>query len=90
MDVIVHCIFNCLDDYTLSEKGDIGSLLRAEALNSVSVLIDERLVDEDEGERLMARVGGLAVEKLDKVRWNAWNCFKRHIPTFGIHDTLTV
>ena len=90
MDVILERTFDCLGDYTINQKGDVGSLVRVEAINAVLVLLNEGLVDKDDEQRFVAEVGGLAVEKLDKVRWNAWNCIKSHMSAFGIRGVQTL
>lgn len=66
-----------LDDYTTDARGDIGSLVRTEALKAASSVW--RLVDSlgDEGQficnRLFPKILRLAAEKLDKVRSEAQN-----------------
>lgn len=66
-----------LDDYTTDARGDIGSLVRVEALKATSTVW--RLFDHlgDKGPRifntLFPKVLRLAAEKLDKVRSEAQN-----------------
>lgn len=64
-----------LNDYTIDERGDIGSLVRLEALLSLqealrNEAVSNSLLDED----LQAAVVRLAVEKMDKVRTEAATC----------------
>ncbi|KAI9765900.1 MAG: hypothetical protein M1840_007041 [Geoglossum simile] len=74
---------SALDDYTVDSRGDVGSWIRMEAIDAVSVgwvsgafrsgnSTSERLVEDV----LISRVARLAAEKLDKVRFKAWKCLR--------------
>ncbi len=68
----VHCALN---DYTINERGDIGSLLRLEGLAAMREVHKARVFDgSDEAQSLQAAIVRLAVEKLDKVRLKAAEC----------------
>lgn len=69
-------IFESLCDYTIDEKGDVGSLVRSIAIDAVTMLLGKNLVQETMRNLLIGRVCTLAAEKLDKIRWRAWNCLK--------------
>ncbi|KAH9881877.1 hypothetical protein J1614_001048 [Plenodomus biglobosus] len=63
-----------LNDYTITERGDVGSLVRLEALNTVrSAWTSGRLHDEESewGHKIYANVLRLSLEKLDKMRVTA-------------------
>jgi hypothetical protein len=67
-----------LDDYTTDARGDIGSLVRVEALKAVATVWNLIASLGDNGrllfEKLFPKVLRLAAEKLDKVRSEAQNC----------------
>ncbi|KAL6719073.1 hypothetical protein ACLMJK_003308 [Lecanora helva] len=81
-------IFKCLDDYTINVKGDVGSLVRIQAIEAASLILKRKLLDHKQTRQIMARVGGLAVEKLDKVRWKAWICLSQYTRLFKIYEDL--
>lgn len=86
---ILDAVYASLGDYTINEKGDVGSLLRIEAINAVTMLLGKNLLDEnDTKQKILARTGGLAAEKLDKVRWQAWNCLQPFMLTIGFDQRL--
>lgn len=63
-----------LNDYTITERGDVGSLVRLEALNTVRCAwTSGRLQDEESewGHKIYANVLRLSLEKLDKMRVTA-------------------
>ncbi|SLM39571.1 Tubulin-specific chaperone D, C-terminal [Lasallia pustulata] len=73
-----------LTDYTADKRGDIGSLVRVEAIDAVGVSWTYGLLNDEEIKRgLIAVVCGLAAEKLDKVRFRAWTCLQKCWPYFG-------
>lgn len=64
-----------LEDYTTDQRGDIGSLLRVEAIDAiVTAYKSGSLQESSEANHLLAQISTLAGEKLDKVRLRAWNC----------------
>ncbi|MCJ1288334.1 hypothetical protein MMC26_007689 [Xylographa opegraphella] len=68
-------ILNCLQDYTIDQRGDIGSLVRFEAIVTVHTVHKHgMLVTTRQRQELVARVCSLAAEKLDKIRYRAWQC----------------
>ena len=73
---VSNAIWLSLDDYTIDQRGDIGSLVRIEAINAVHTACQHDLLDEVTTRVLLSKVCGLAVEKLDRVRFRAWRCLK--------------
>lgn len=73
----------CLNDYTTDRRGDVGSLIRLEAIDGTAVVLKKGLVSMSERQDMAARVCGLAVEKLDKVRFRAWGCLQANWGVFG-------
>lgn len=69
----------CLNDYTTDRRGDIGSLVRLEAIDAIGVALSHQLLSDVEPRRsILARICGLAVERLDKIRFRAWTCLHDH------------
>jgi hypothetical protein len=61
-----------LNDYTVTERGDVGSLVRLEALTTTGTAWSSGLMKgPDLGEQLHADVIRLSLEKLDKMRTRA-------------------
>lgn len=78
-DHLVQAIEQSLNDYTTDQRGDIGSLLRLEAIDSVIQLVENlRAMSNSTGffRRLIIPIARLAAEKLDKVRFQAWTCLQ--------------
>ena len=73
----------CLDDYTTDQRGDVGSLVRIAAVDAVSKVLKKNLLNLSDCQILAAKVCGLAVEKLDKVRWRAWSCLQSNWHVFA-------
>ena len=72
---ITQAIAASLQDYTNDQRGDVGSLVRIEAIKTVHAAWRYGLLNgKDEHRDLLALLCGLAVEKLDKVRNSAWFC----------------
>ena len=74
-DTIASNFVEFLNDYTTDRRGDIGSLIRVEAIQAVGVLL-QRQSDAASRSPLIQNLVGclcrLACEKLDKVRLQAW------------------
>ena len=72
-----------LNDYTNDQRGDVGSMVRVEAIDAVGVAINHKLLDNQEAmQEYVARVCGLACEKLDKVRFRAWTLLEKQWSVF--------
>lgn len=67
-----------LNDYTVTERGDIGSLVRLEALNTMGIIWSTDLITKPSSEDiLLADVIRLSLEKLDKIRLRAAQVLER-------------
>lgn len=83
---IVRAVSAALDDYTTDQRGDVGSLVRIQAIEVVATAWRKGLLGEEVVKReLLVRVCRLAAEKMDKVRFHAWLCLQevlgqRHFP----------
>ncbi|OJD22113.1 hypothetical protein ACJ73_06543 [Blastomyces percursus] len=68
-----------LNDYTTDRRGDVGSFIRLEAIEAVNIIIESKVPPGPTPmylKDLMGSVVRLAAEKLDKVRFHAWNCLQ--------------
>ena len=73
-----------LNDYTTDRRGDIGSLIRMEAIQGARVILS-RETSLEQRTPWMESIAGclcrLAAEKLDKVRLQAWLCLQEYWET---------
>lgn len=79
-DTIVDHFVGFLNDYTTDRRGDIGSLVRVEALQGARVILQKHHDSTFRSEctqKLLGCISRLAAEKLDKVRFQAWLCLQR-------------
>ena len=83
-DSLSQALHACLNDYTTDRRGDVGSLIRVEAIDATGVVLGKGLLCMRERQEMAARICGLAVEKLDKVRFRAWNCLRANWGVFGL------
>ena len=67
-------IADSLDDYTIDQRGDIGSLVRIEAIDAVHASWEQGQLPGLALQDLGSKVCRLALEKLDRVRVKAWHC----------------
>jgi hypothetical protein len=73
-DRIASALHIALNDYTVTERGDVGSLVRLEALNAVRTAAEANLFNDQAAESdilIYADALRLSLEKLDKVRARA-------------------
>jgi hypothetical protein len=87
---IVQAIHSGLTDYTIDERGDIGSLVRLQGLTCVSSLLSTAILGEDTEscQLLQSDVLRLSLEKLDRVRARAAECRQTRLPThFSVEDS---
>ncbi|KAL1628757.1 hypothetical protein SLS54_001445 [Diplodia seriata] len=76
---ISDALITALNDYTINERGDVGSLVRLEGLNAVDSAWKYGLLAGLEQEpRVLADVTRLSLEKLDKVRLRAASCLQHN------------
>lgn len=82
IDLIAQAIHTGLNDYTIDERGDIGSLVRLQALTCVDRLLSQNVLPEDSENlsTLQADILRLSLEKLDKVRARAAVIRADHLP----------
>jgi hypothetical protein len=85
-DQVASALHIALNDYTVTERGDVGSLVRLEALNTVrtawtSGFLQDRNVESDR--QIYADVLRLSLEKLDKMRARAAAVIEKGYPTFS-------
>ncbi|KAI9777363.1 MAG: hypothetical protein M1835_005261, partial [Candelina submexicana] len=74
---MVRSICTSLEDYTVDQRGDIGSWIRLAAIDAVAASSKHGAVDSSLGQNeLFAGVCRLAAERLDKVRIRAWACLQ--------------
>ena len=72
-------IMRFLNDYTTDRRGDIGSIIRVEAIQAVNITVGSKPMPTSGLPYLrpmVACVARLAAEKLDKVRFQAWLCLQ--------------
>lgn len=72
-------IISFLNDYTTDRRGDVGSLIRVEAIQAVKTTVGSKSLPASGLSYLqpmVACVARLAAEKLDKVRFQAWSCLQ--------------
>ena len=78
-DEIVDHFVGFLNDYTTDRRGDIGSLLRLEAIQAAKIILQKDSETGSHSIRAQKVIGclcRLAAEKLDKVRVQAWLCLQ--------------
>ena len=80
---LIEALSHCLDDYATDQRGDVGSLLRLEAVNTTDSLLSHHTsLPQTSCELLLSKTSRLSVEKLDKVRNRAWSCLQNHYDLF--------
>jgi hypothetical protein len=89
-DQIASALHIALNDYTITERGDVGSLVRIEALKTVRLAWACDILIERRSEReydIYADVLRLSLEKLDKMRMIANQVLRqREASTSVLHD----
>ena len=79
--VHIFLVDSCLSDYTTDHRGDIGSLVRIEAIKTLHTFPSSKQWPKD---KIRGKLFGLAVEKLDKVRQYAWECLQERSELFEL------
>lgn len=77
---IASALHIALNDYTVTERGDVGSLVRLEALNTVYSAWSSGIFQDENAEsdqQIYTDVLRLSLEKLDKVRTRAMQIMKK-------------
>lgn len=78
IQTIVSAVDAGLNDYTITERGDVGSLVRTRSIQCVQHMWSRDLLDRDSdlGRILQANIIRLCLEKMDRVRLQAARCLK--------------
>lgn len=77
---VVTLLGAALDNYANDQRGDVGSLVRSEAIKVVSALVKEialgrrTMLKPHPMQSIIQKLFRLAGEKLDKLRFEAWTC----------------
>lgn len=82
---VVEAILCGLNDYTIDQRGDIGSTLRLKSIETAEAYMIAAEFSYDSSRPLIQNVARLAVEKLDKLRLQAWlllQVFWKQQPSF--------
>ena len=76
----------CLSDYTMDRlKGDVGSHMRIAAAHAADLAISRPMIHNfTQRIDIVAKICGLAVEKLDRVRDRAFGCLKNNWAACGL------
>jgi hypothetical protein len=93
IETICSAIRSGLKDYTIDERGDIGSLVRIEAIKCTSSVLEAGVLkDEDElRQGLESDICRLSLEKLDRVRMQAAQCRSRSVDLdYHVTDVLSI
>ncbi|EME40851.1 hypothetical protein DOTSEDRAFT_55945 [Dothistroma septosporum NZE10] len=81
--VIFRGVQHGLNDYTIDERGDVGSLVRLQCISCASAIFGSKAFSEHTVllDNLKAEVYRLSLEKLDRIRLSAAQCRAQH---FGL------
>lgn len=75
--VIFTALNDSLNDYTTNERGDVGSLLRSEALATLRCMPQRWSLNQTvQAQHCYLSACRLAAERLHKVRVEAWSCLR--------------
>ena len=80
---VVSAIVTGLNDYTITERGDVGSLVRLQAINLIDDMWQQKTLKKDGSDEqlIIANLMRLSLEKLDRVRLHAALCLQtRYAP----------
>jgi tubulin-specific chaperone D len=69
---IAEVILTGLNDYTIDQRGDIGSTLRLKAIEAAGAFLHAMEINSAPALSLIQVIARLAAEKLDKLRLQAW------------------
>ncbi|KAJ5677982.1 uncharacterized protein N7477_003615 [Penicillium maclennaniae] len=72
-------VISFLNDYTTDRRGDVGSLIRVEAIQAAGIILQQEsytALHSELAKKLVGCICRLASEKLDKVRLQAWLCLQ--------------
>ncbi|KAK4617744.1 Tubulin-specific chaperone D [Fulvia fulva] len=79
-DVICKAVTHGLNDYTIDERGDVGSLVRLQCISCTSKIFSSKAFNDHPPllATLKAEIYRLSLEKLDRVRLSAAHCRYQH------------
>ena len=88
MTIIVHAVHTGLHDYTIDERGDIGSLVRLRAISCADSILGHASISNAHAvDLLRADLARLSLEKLDRVRIAAARCSRDNVGQRSITAT---
>ena len=93
IDLLCSAVAAGLDDYTITERGDVGSLVRLQAIEVVTELWHSynSILNEEQDIMIRAKILRLSLEKLDRVRLSAYQCLQGNdIPVGDAKDVSSV
>ena len=82
LTIMIQALHTGLTDYTIDERGDVGSLVRLQALTCTSSLLSLDLLNlqNEQCQILLSETLRLSLEKLDRVRGRAAACRQQYLP----------
>lgn len=82
LTIMIQALHTGLTDYTIDERGDVGSLVRLQALTCTSSLLSLNLLNlqNEQCQILLSDTLRLSLEKLDRVRGRAAACRQQCLP----------
>jgi len=93
LGILIQALHTGLTDYTIDERGDVGSLVRLQALTCASSLLSLDLLnlDNKENQLLLSDTLRLSLEKLDRVRGRAAACRQHCLPpSYHVQDPSNI
>lgn len=81
VSAILGAVHHGLNDYTIDERGDVGSLVRLQAISCTSSILNNSALRCQGGmfEVLRVDIARLSLEKLDRVRTAAAQCRRQYL-----------
>jgi tubulin-specific chaperone D len=78
---LIDAVHRGLNDYTIDERGDVGSLVRLQAIECTSCILSKPVFADriELVDLLRGDIYRLSLEKLDRVRLEAAKCRARHL-----------
>ncbi|KAF2488225.1 armadillo-type protein [Neohortaea acidophila] len=79
--LVINALHHALNDYTIDERGDVGSLVRLQALQCTTCVLakGDAVSDSSYLQILHADILRLSLEKLDRVRLAGARCKQQHL-----------
>ena len=75
---VFDCVSNCLDDYTVDFRGDVGSWIRLAAISCSQILLRDfsQLIESEKIRSWLLKMVRIGAEPLDKTRKESAECLK--------------